>query len=167
MLGRALLTLDDVVRRLDPQLDPNAAIREQAMKIMRARMKGSASQTGVFTAMLEAKEFAERLPGRVNKVMDALAEGELTLNVAGIEQQEIIHGIQKLANRLTAGVVIAALIVGAAMLMRVETSARILGYPALAIVSFLLAAGFGVTLLGSIVISDRRTARARRRARRR
>jgi predicted unusual protein kinase regulating ubiquinone biosynthesis (AarF/ABC1/UbiB family) len=167
MLGRALLTLDDVARRLDPQLDPNAAIREQAVRIMRARMKGSASQTGVFTAVLEAKEFAERLPGRVNKVMDALAEGELTLNVAGIEQQEIIHGIQKLANRLTAGVVIAALIVGAAMLMRVETSARILGYPALAIVCFLMAAGFGVALLGSIVISDRRTARARGRTSRR
>jgi predicted unusual protein kinase regulating ubiquinone biosynthesis (AarF/ABC1/UbiB family) len=167
MLGRALLTLDDVVRRLDPQLDPNEAIREQAVRIMRARMKGSASQTGVFTAVLEAKEFAERLPGRVNKVMDALAEGELTLNVAGIEQQEIIHGIQKLANRLTAGVVIAALIVGAAMLMRVDTSARILGYPALAIVCFLMAAGFGVALLGSIVVSDRRTARARRQTPRR
>jgi predicted unusual protein kinase regulating ubiquinone biosynthesis (AarF/ABC1/UbiB family) len=162
MLGRALLTLDDVARRLDPQLDPNAAIRAQAAEIMRARMAGSASQTGVFTAMLEAKEFAERLPGRVNKVMDALAEGELKLNVAGIEQQEIIHGIQKLANRLTAGVVIAALIIGAAMLMRVETSVRLLGYPALAIVCFLLAAGFGVALLGSIVISDRRTARGRR-----
>jgi ubiquinone biosynthesis protein len=62
-------------------------------------------------------------------------------------------------------VVIAALIVGAAMLMRVETSARILGYPALAIVCFLMAAGFGVALLGSIVISDRRTAQARRRTR--
>jgi predicted unusual protein kinase regulating ubiquinone biosynthesis (AarF/ABC1/UbiB family) len=159
MLGRALLTLDDVVRRLDPRMDPNAAIRDQAVEIMRARVTGSASPGSLFAGVLEAKEFAERFPGRVNKVMDALAEGQLKLNVVGIDQREIIHGIQKLANRLTAGVVIAALIVGAAMLMRVETSATILGYPALAIVCFLMAAGFGVVLLGSIVVSDRRTSR--------
>jgi predicted unusual protein kinase regulating ubiquinone biosynthesis (AarF/ABC1/UbiB family) len=162
MLGRALLTLDVVARQLDPQMDPNETIREQAVEIMRARLSGSMSAGSLYTGVLEAKEFAEKFPGRVNKVMDALAEGELTLNVAGIEQQEIIHGIQKLANRLTAGVVIAALIVGAAMLMRVQTTATILGYPALAIVCFLMAAGFGVTLLGSIVVSDRRTSRLRR-----
>jgi predicted unusual protein kinase regulating ubiquinone biosynthesis (AarF/ABC1/UbiB family) len=159
MLGRALLTLDDVARRLDPRMDPNAAIREQAVTIMRARMTSAASPGSLYASVLEAKEFAERFPGRVNKVMDALAEGELTLNVAGIEQREIIHGIQKLANRLTAGVVIAALIVGAAMLMRVQTTARILGYPAFAIVCFLMAAGFGLALLGSIVVGDRRTSR--------
>ncbi|HEY0485835.1 MAG TPA: AarF/UbiB family protein [Mycobacteriales bacterium] len=159
MLGRALLTLDDVARHLDPRMDPNAAIREQAVTIMRARMTSAASPGSLYASVLEAKEFAERFPGRVNKVMDALAEGELTLNVAGIEQREIIHGIQKLANRLTAGVVIAALIVGAAMLMRVQTTARILGYPAFAIVCFLMAAGFGLALLGSIVVGDRRTSR--------
>jgi ubiquinone biosynthesis protein len=166
MLGRALLTLDDVARRLDPRLDPNAVIREQSVRIMRARMTGAASPGSVFTTLLEAKEFAERFPGRVNKVMDALAEGELTLNVAGEAQREILHGLQKLANRLTAGVVIAALIIGAAMLMRVDTATRILGYPALAIVCFLMAAGFGVALLGSIVVSDRRTARVRERKKR-
>jgi ubiquinone biosynthesis protein len=162
MLGRALLTLDDVARRLDPAMDPNETIREQAVEIMRGRLTGSMSAGGLYAGVLEAKEFAEKLPGRVNKVMDALAEGELTLKVAGIQQQEIIHGIQKLANRLTAGVVIAALIVGAAMLMRVQTPATLFGYPALAIVCFLLAAGFGVVLLGSIVVSDRRTSRQRR-----
>jgi ubiquinone biosynthesis protein len=159
MLGRALLTLDDVARRLDPRMDPNAAIREQAAEIMRARMTGATSPGSLYASALEAKEFAEKFPGRLNRLMDSLGEGRLTLNVAGIDQREIIHGIQKLANRLTAGVVIAALIVGAAMLMRVETSARILGYPALAIVCFLMAAGFGVALLGSIVVGDRRTSR--------
>ena len=54
-------------------------------------------------AAMEAKEFAERLPGRVNKVMDALAEGELTLNIQGIDEQDIMRGVQKLANRVTAG----------------------------------------------------------------
>ncbi|MEY2570004.1 MAG: ubiquinone biosynthesis protein, partial [Acidimicrobiaceae bacterium] len=107
-----------------------------------------------FTAMLEAKEFAERLPGRVNKVMDALAEGELTLNVQGIDEKELMRGIQKLANRLTAGLITAALIVGAAMLTRVDTSSKLFGYPAIAIICFLGAAVAGVWLILNSALHD-------------
>jgi len=51
--------------------------------------------------------------------------------------------------------IIAALIVGAAMLMRVETSFRIWGYPGLAILLFLAAAGAGVFLLINILFYDK------------
>ena len=61
------------------------------------------------------------------------------------------------------GLILASLIVGAALLMRVETSFRILGYPGLAIVCFLCAAGGGVALVGNILWADhkhrQRTAR--------
>ena len=49
----------------------------------------------------------------------------------------------------------AALIIGAALLMRVETSFRIWGYPGLAIIFFLFAAGAGVVLLFNILFYDR------------
>ena len=52
-----------------------------------------------------------------------------------------MEGFQKVANRITVGLILAALIVGAALLMRVETTFRILGYPGLAILCFLAAAG--------------------------
>jgi ubiquinone biosynthesis protein len=162
MLGRALIALDEVTRSLDPAYDPNDAIRRQAADILRRRLAGGASQGNVFATVLEAKEFVERLPGRVNKVMDALAEGELKLNVRGIDERELMFGVTKLANRLTTGVVIAALIVGAAMLMRVPTRTTLFGYPALAIVCFLLAAAFGVVLLANIWLTDRRAGATRR-----
>jgi ubiquinone biosynthesis protein len=76
MLGKALLNLDEVARRLDPEFDPNAAIQDQAARLLRNRMLQSASPANIFSAAMEAKEFAEKLPGRVNKVMDALAEGQ-------------------------------------------------------------------------------------------
>ncbi|MDP9300904.1 MAG: hypothetical protein M3P43_08445 [Actinomycetota bacterium] len=100
----------------------------------------------MITAVMDAKEFAERLPGQVNKVMDALAEGELTLNVKGIDEQDIMRGVQKLANRLTAGLVVAALVIGAALIMRIPTRSRLFGYPSLAIA---LGTAEGVGVLGS------------------
>ena len=164
MLGRALIALDEVARTLDPAYDPNDAIRRQAADILRRRIKGT-SPGNVFAGVLEAKEFVERLPGRVNKVMDALAEGDFKLHVRGIDEREIISGVTKAANRLTTGLVIAALIVGAAMMMRIETTTEILGYPALAIVCFAVAAGFGVALVLNIWLTDHRATQDRRKPR--
>lgn len=59
-----------------------------------------------------------------------------------------------MANRITVGLILAALIVGAAI-MRVETSFRIWGYPGLAIILFLFAAGGGIALLVNILFYDK------------
>jgi predicted unusual protein kinase regulating ubiquinone biosynthesis (AarF/ABC1/UbiB family) len=154
MLGKTLLNLDQVAKKIDPDFDPNAAIEKHVVEIMRRKMLQSASPANLLSSAMDAKEFVEKLPGRVNKVMDALAEGQMTLNVQGIDERELMRGIQKLANRLTAGLVIAALIVGAAMLMRIDTQAKLFGYPTVAIVCFLAAAAAGVWLVVSSLLHD-------------
>src|ERR1700682_1063989 len=82
------------------------------------------------------------------------SHNELEVKVQAIDEVRLMAGFQKVANRITLGLVLAALIIGAAMLMRVETSFRILGYPGLAIILFLLAAGGGIALLLSILFKD-------------
>ncbi|MEA3184873.1 MAG: ubiquinone biosynthesis protein, partial [Ilumatobacteraceae bacterium] len=162
MLSKALLNLDKVAAALDPSFDPMAAIRESAAEIMRRKMLQSASPANLLTMALDTKEFVERLPGRVNKVMDALADGQLTLNIQGINEKELMRGVQKLANRLTTGLIIAALIVGAAMMMRIDTRSKLFGYPTIAIVCFLAAVLAGVWLILSTVMHDLPQRRRRR-----
>jgi ubiquinone biosynthesis protein len=65
-----------------------------------------------------------------------------------------MEGMQKVANRITVGLVLAALIIGAALLMRVETTFRIFVYPGLAILLFLGAAAGGLMLVASILMND-------------
>ncbi len=154
MVGKALLHLDDVVRTLDPQLDPSAMIERHVASLVQRRMLRSASPASMLHLAMEGKEFAERLPGRVNKVMDALAEGQLTVNVKGIDEAELMRGVQKLANRVTSGLVVAALIVGAAMVMRIETSWTIFGYPGIAITLFAVASGLGLWLVIGSLLND-------------
>jgi len=163
MLGKALLNLDEVARVLDPAFDPNAAIERQSSSLMRRKLAQAASPANVMAAAMEAKEFAEHLPARVNKLMDALAEGELKLKLEGIDEQGIMRGVQKLANRVVTGMVIASLVIGAALIMRIPTRTRLFGYPALAIVLFLLAAASAAWLLVTIQMSDLPQRRHRRR----
>jgi len=153
MLGKALLNLDQVARILDPDFDPTAAIRGHTDTILESQMRPSSGSA--FATLMEARDFVEQLPGRVNKVMDAMAEGTFHLDVHAFDQAELMRGFQKLANRLTMGLVLAALIIGASMLVRVETASKLFGYPTLAILCFLGAVACALALLLSIVRADR------------
>ena len=64
-----------------------------------------------------------------------------------------------MANRITLGLILAVMIVGAAMLMRVETSWRIMGYPGLATLFFLGAAIGAAWMAFGIIRDDRRQTR--------
>jgi predicted unusual protein kinase regulating ubiquinone biosynthesis (AarF/ABC1/UbiB family) len=154
MLGKALLNLDEIARTLDPSFEPDAAIERASEGLVRKKLLQAASPGNLMDAALEAKEFAERLPRRLNDLLDSVSKGEFTINVQGVDEREIMRSAQKLANRVTAGLLVAALVVGAALIMRVETSARLFGYPALAIVLFLMAAIAAMWLFVSIQLHD-------------
>jgi predicted unusual protein kinase regulating ubiquinone biosynthesis (AarF/ABC1/UbiB family) len=144
LLARALLNLDGVTRALDPRFDPAAAIRRHAADIFSSQMR---TTTGGVMALVEAREFAEQLPGRVNRVMEALAHGELTVKVHAFDEAEMLRNLTKIANRLAMGLVIAALLLGAAVMTK--------AYPRIALGCFALAGACGVALMTSIVLSDR------------
>src|SRR5438128_1562852 len=155
MLGKTLLNLDQVGRALAPQFDPNASIRRNAAQILQQRVLKSLSPGNLFSGVLEVKDLLQRLPARLNRFFDALVNNEFKVSVDAIDEKTLIVGFQKIANRITVGLIIAALIVGAALLMRVETNFRIWGYPGLAIIFFLCAAGAGIVLLLNILFYDK------------
>jgi predicted unusual protein kinase regulating ubiquinone biosynthesis (AarF/ABC1/UbiB family) len=156
LLGKTLLQLDEIGRILDPSFDPNASIRRNVTDLMTRRMKKDITQGSVFSSLLELKDFTTQLPGRLNRLLDAVTNAEVEVKVKAIDAKLFLDGMQNIANRITTGLVLAALIVGAALLMRVETSFRLFGYPGLAILCFLTAAGGGFWLLITIYLHDRR-----------
>ncbi len=162
MLAKCLLNLDDIGRALDPEFDPNAAIRAHAYEIMQRRMIKDATPGNIFAAAIEAKEFVQELPGRVNKVLDILATNHFKIQVDAIAEETLIEGFQKVSNRITTGLILAALIIGASMLMHVQTAFTMFGYPGLAIICFLAAAGGGFWLVISIAMTDRASRQKKR-----
>jgi predicted unusual protein kinase regulating ubiquinone biosynthesis (AarF/ABC1/UbiB family) len=157
LLGKTLLNLDEIGRLLDPEYDVNGSMRRNAAALMRRRMLKTLSPASVITSVLEIRDLAERLPARMNRVLDALAANDLRLKIEVIDHGSIIDGFQKVANRIALGLVLAALIVGAAMLMRVQTTFTILGYPGLAMLLFLAAAGGGFWMVWTVLSGDVRS----------
>ncbi|HVG18433.1 MAG TPA: AarF/UbiB family protein [Blastocatellia bacterium] len=154
MLGKTLLNLDQVGWTLDPDFDPNAAIRRNAVEIMQQRMAKSVSPASIFSSLMDMKDFLETMPRRINKILDRVANNDIEVKVDAIDEKRLMEGLQKIANRITMGLVLAALIIGAAMLMSVPTDFRILGYPGLAMIFFLIATGGGLILMINILFYD-------------
>ncbi len=154
MVAKTLLNLDRVVFTLDPGFEPTAIIRQRAMEILQRNLMQSIAPNNLIGGVVEIKEFVEKLPGRVNKILDTIGNNEFKVDVNAIDEKIVLEGLQKVANRISLGLILAALIVGASMLMRVDTPFRILGYPGFAMIFFLLAAIAGVALVVTIVLTD-------------
>jgi predicted unusual protein kinase regulating ubiquinone biosynthesis (AarF/ABC1/UbiB family) len=154
MVAKALLNLDRIVLTLDPNFEPTAIIRRRAIEILQRNLTQSLSPMNLVGEIVELKEFLEKLPGRVNKILDTIGNNEFKIDVDAIDEKIVLEGLQKVANRISLGLVLAALIVGASMLMRVETSFRILGYPGFAMIFFLLATIAGIGLVFTIISTD-------------
>ena len=162
MIGKTLLSLDQIAHVLAPHFDPNAAIRRHAADITQRQITREASLSSLFSTAVELKNFVQHLPGRVNRILDRVADNELEVKVDAIDETRLMEGMQKVANRIALGLVLAALIVGAALMMDVPTSFQLFGYPGVAIMLFLAAAAGGAALAVTILAND---IRAKRKAR--
>ena len=105
------------------------------------------------------------LAGMLVAVVSADAPTDTTALRNAVTEENVwkhLKALQKIANRITSGLILAAMIVGAALMLRVETEFTILGYPGIAILLFLVAAAFGARMVIANFLQDRRT-RTRRR----
>jgi len=154
LLGKTLLQLDQVGRILDPNFNTNDAIHRHVESLMGRRMRGELSKGKVYRSLLEMKDFTTGLPSRLNRIMDSLTNSEMEIRVTATDAKTLLDGMQKIANRITTGVVLAGMLIGASLLMRVSTSFHLFGFPGIAIICFGAAAIGGFWLVISVFVQD-------------
>lgn len=155
MLGKTLVNLDKVVKVLDCSFNPTEAIERHANAIMQQHGSRQLSLRNAYRAMVESAEMIQHLPSRMNEISRRVAESDFTVRVESMDEDKIIAGMQKIANRITAGLIIAALVMAASQLMSVPSNWTMYGYPALALVFFVLSTVLGGFVLWQILVTDR------------
>ncbi|HVR42843.1 MAG TPA: AarF/UbiB family protein [Thermoanaerobaculia bacterium] len=156
MLAKTLLQLDGITRRLDPEFNPREVIRDYAESIITKRVRQKLHPRNYYSALIDLNALATELPRRLRGILRKVEAGELSIAVRVSEIEHLLKALTKIANRLTVGLIIAAIIVGSALIMNVPSGFRILGYPGLAILGFLGATVLGFYLVVTILIHDRR-----------
>ena len=156
MLGKTLLNLESVCSALDKDMDVKQVIEEHLQDVLSRQMRQMFSANRIASDMLEMQELLRESPRRITQLLRTLADNRFRVHVSGLEESRLIESMQKIANRISAGVITAGLILGAAMIMRIPSTRHILGYPALALVLFVAAFVLGAALVASSLMNDRR-----------
>ena len=154
LLGKTLMNLDRVGAALAPNFDPNESIRRNLNQITTSRVKESLTSANVMGILTEAKDFLSQFPARMNRIVEMFSDNKIRVKVDTIDEHKFIQGLQKVANRITTGLILAAFIIGSSMLARVETSFRIFGYPGVAMLLFSVAIVGSVLLMIQIYAKD-------------
>ena len=154
ILGKILLNMDRIVAFLNPDYELQKTVQNYIQDIMQKKMIQELKPENAFSVLLESKKLTEHLPERLNKITENLANNNLQIKVDAIDENRFTDAFQKVANRITLGLIIAAMIVGAALLIQIPTKSTILGYPSLAIIMFFIAAFLGFYLIYNIIKND-------------
>jgi predicted unusual protein kinase regulating ubiquinone biosynthesis (AarF/ABC1/UbiB family) len=156
LLGKTLLNLEAVSSALGPELAVRQVINHHLQRLLQNQMREMFARNRIASDLLEVQELLRESPRRLSQLLRTLSDNRFRVRITGLEEARLIVSMQKIANRVTAGVITAGLIVGAAMIMRIPTRTLIFGYPALALVLFLIAFVLGGVLVASSFLSDRK-----------
>ena len=156
LLGKTLLNLESVAHALDPEMDMKRVVEEHLDHVMRQRLRKSLSPANLASELMDVQELVREAPRKVSDVLSLLADNRMQVRVTGLEESHLLESLHKIANRISAGVVTAALILASAMMMDHEGGPRLAGYPAIALLLFLTGAGLGIAIVLSALLSDRR-----------
>ena len=157
LLGKTLLNLEAVSSALDPDMPVKDIIEEHLQNVLQRQMKQMFSPNRLASDLLEVQELLRESPRRLSQLLRTLSDNRFRVHITGLEESRLIESMQKIANRISVGIITSGLILGAAMLMRIPSSKHIFGYPALALILFLVAFFLGSTLVASSLFNDRKT----------
>ena len=117
LLGRTIITLEGTARLLDPDFLLVDAVRPFAVRLVRERVSPVLAGRRAMRTVRQAADLAQAFPRRLDDLLDQLEQGELTLGVEVRHLEVVIGKVNSMVNRVVFAVVVAALVVGSALIL--------------------------------------------------
>jgi ubiquinone biosynthesis protein len=158
MLIRTMIILNGLGQQLDPNYQLVPALEPFVRQLVQDKLSIRRIGTNALRTLESLNTLAQRFPNRLDDLWDQLDEGNLTVGVSVRDLKTIIQRVDRIANRLAFALVVAALIIGSALILMGGTEIQALfRIPGLGLaipvaqVSFVLAGLTGAWLLWSIL----------------
>jgi ubiquinone biosynthesis protein len=150
LLIKAFITLEGMGRELDPDFDMAGAAMPILERALRARYTPSALFRRGWKSAGEMLGLVADLPHDLSRLLRAARRGRLEIHIDVTNLKHVGNQLDRAANRLVVGIVVAALIIGSSIVMTVPGGPKLMGLPLFGLVGYLGAAAGGVWLLLSI-----------------
>ena len=148
LLAKALFNLDAVTRALDPAFNPSETIRNYATNIANDRARRDLSPRRLFQMATDTSDLINALPRRIDTITERMARNDFAVRVDTPQLGSLLKGMEKIANRIFTGLVLAGLLIAGSSLLQY--------WRRLGVVCIAIAAGLGLWMIGAMLINDRK-----------
>jgi ubiquinone biosynthesis protein len=155
LLIKAFITLEGMGRELDPDFEMASEAMPMLEKAFRARYAPGALLRRGWSSVGEMMGVIADFPHDLSRLLRTARRGRLEIHVDVTNLKHVGNQLDGAANRLTVGIVVAALIVGSSIVMTVRGGPEWLGLPLFGFLGYMGAAIGGIWLLLSIWKSAR------------
>lgn len=150
LVMKVFVTLEGMGRRLDPDFDMASEAAPFVRQIMRARLAPAALARRGWHAVSDGISLLAGLPHDLRQMLRRARQGQFHLNIEVPRLKQFGAQMDHSVNRLTIGIVIAALIIGSSIVMTVSGGPTLLGLPVFGLLGFVGAVLGSLWLLFSI-----------------
>jgi ubiquinone biosynthesis protein len=138
------VTAEGLARAIDPTINVYEVARPYARRLLLERYDPEAVLEGAQERTLEYVRYVEDFPEQMQQVLAEVGDGELEVRLMHRGLDELLGGVDVLANRLVFAVVSGALLLGSCMLGAFERGGPAVPYLAVTVISFV---GFTLSLI--------------------
>jgi predicted unusual protein kinase regulating ubiquinone biosynthesis (AarF/ABC1/UbiB family) len=145
LVGKTLAQADSIARVLDPELDPIGLMEAEAIEVMMVEAERRLEPNRLFAYLYTQLDPLTRLPRRVGHLLTELEQGGLKVGVQPTGLDELEANLRSIANRVGAAIIVAALLLASAIIVRVHR------FEWVGIAGFALAGLLGVYMVWKII----------------
>jgi ubiquinone biosynthesis protein len=148
LLLRTLVILDGISRQLDPSFNTLERIRKHSMRLFEEGLEPKNLLKTALHEVVEIWDFVRVLPRDVRSIINRLKEGKVKLEFLGLNQ--LVHTLDVVANRLSAAIILAAMILGSSLVVLSHIPPLWNGIPIIGLIGIIVSGIFGFMMLFSI-----------------
>lgn len=150
---KALITLEGVARSIYPDLDVVSEAEPYVRRIAARRHSPKVIWRNLTATLSDLFTMRGGVPRRLAKIVQKLEHGKLHIRFEHENLQGLQDTFDNIANRLTFGIIIGALIIGSSMIITTGVRPYLFGYPAFGIIGYVVSAILGLWLVFNIIRS--------------
>jgi len=156
LVGKVLADIDGINRQLDPDFNFTDAARPYITRGARSEFEAESLKTDFYRVAMDLRSLLFSLPEHINELMRRAVEGNLRLEFKHIGLAELIAKLDKMGTRVSASLLVAAIIIGSSLLVLAGKGPKgWFGLPSLGILGYIMASIFGIYLLISMFRSGK------------
>jgi ubiquinone biosynthesis protein len=156
MLARALLSIENTGRQLDPDFDIGTAARPFILGLARERRRPRNIAHNLAWIIGSNLQKMSELPGDIQRVVKKLDRDELSVNLHHRDLEPFGGDVQMSANRLSLAIILGCIIIGSSIVITTGMKPRLWGYPAIGLLGYVFSGIIGMWVVIDILRSGRR-----------